>query len=193
MYNYMDVLAGNQPEGSRVAIIGAGGIGFDVAEYLTHIQPENESPLDNFFNTWGVDRSYRQRGALVKGIDVDHERSAREVYLLQRKTTKLGQNLGKTTGWIHRLNLRKRGVHMLGGVQYLSIQPGGLLIVVGNQEQLLEVDNVIVCAGQEPCRDLFEPLKTAGLLVHVIGGADVAQEIDARRAIDQGCRLALTF
>ena len=190
---YMDVLAGRQPVGSRVAIIGAGGIGFDVAEYLTHIQPENESPMDNFFNTWGVDRSYRQRGALATGLGVGHERAAREVWLLQRKTTKLGQNLGKTTGWIHRLNLRKRGVHMLGGVHYLSIKPGGLLIAVDNREQLLKVDNVIVCAGQKPCRDLLGPLKAAGLRVHVIGGADVAQELDARRAIDQGCRLALTI
>jgi 2,4-dienoyl-CoA reductase (NADPH2) len=190
---YMDVLAGKQPVGARVAIIGAGGIGFDVAEYLTHIQPENESPLDNFFNTWGVDRSYRKRGALAAGLPVGHERAAREVWLLQRKTTKLGQNLGKTTGWIHRLNLQKRGVHMLGGVHYLSIKPGGLLIAVDSREQLLEVDNVIVCAGQEPCRDLLEPLKAAGIQVHVIGGADVARELDARRAIDQGYRLALTF
>ena len=190
---YMDVLAGNQPVGSRVAIIGAGGIGFDVAEYLTHIQPENVSPLDNFFNTWGVDRSYRQRGALATGLGAGHERAAREVWLLQRKPTKLGQNLGKTTGWIHRRNLRKRGVHMLGGVHYLCIKPGGLLIAADHREQLLEVDNVIVCAGQESCRDLLEPLKTAGLRVHVIGGADVARELDARRAIDQGYRLALTF
>jgi 2,4-dienoyl-CoA reductase (NADPH2) len=191
--SYMDVLDGKQQVGPRVAIIGAGGIGFDVAEYLTHIQPENESAMDNFFNTWGVDRSYRQRGALAKGVSLGNERSAREVWLLQRKTTKLGQNLGKTTGWIHRLNLRKRGVHLLGGVHYLSIKPGGLLIAVNDREQLLEVDNVIVCAGQEPCRDLLEPLKKAGLLVHVIGGADVAQELDARRAIDQGYRLALTI
>jgi 2,4-dienoyl-CoA reductase (NADPH2) len=190
---YMDVLAGRQPVGSRVAIIGAGGIGFDVAEYLTHIQPENESSIDTFYNTWGVDRSYRQRGALAKGLCLDNERSAREVWLLQRKTTKFGRNLGKTTGWIHRLNLRKRGVHMLGGVHYLSIKPGGLLIAVNDREQLLEVDNVIVCAGQEPCRDLLEPLKKAGLRVHVIGGADVAQELDARQAIDQGYRLALAI
>ena len=190
---YMDVLAGKQPVGSRVAIIGAGGIGFDVAEYLTHIKPENESPLDNFLNTWGVDRAYRQRGALATGFVAGRERAAREVWLLQRKTTKLGRNLGKTTGWIHRLNLRKRGVHMLGGVVYLGIKPGGLLIAVDDREQLLEVDNVIVCAGQEPRRDLLEPLQAAGLPVHVIGGADVARELDARRAIDQGYRLALTF
>lgn len=122
-----------------------------------------------------------------------HERAAREVWLLQRKTSKPGQNLGKTTGWIHRRNLRKRGVRMLGGVHYLSIKPGGVLIAVDHREQLLEVDNVIVCAGQESCRELLEPLKTAGLRVHVIGGADVARELDARRAIDQGYRLALTF
>jgi 2,4-dienoyl-CoA reductase (NADPH2) len=189
---YMDVLADKQPVGERVAIIGAGGIGFDVAEYLTHVQPEEELPLDRFLNTWGVDRSYRQRGALATE-KVVREAAAREVWLLQRKDSKVGQGLGKTTGWIHRATLKKRGVRMLGGVAYRGIEPGRLHIMVDGIEQVLKVDNVIVCAGQESRRDLLEPLEAAGLTVHVIGGADVARELDARRAIDQGCRLAATL
>ena len=186
---YMDVLAGRQPVGERVAIIGAGGIGFDVAEYLTHVEPEGEPPLDSFLRTWGVDRSYQRRGALTIGV-LGREKAAREVWMLQRKTTKVGQSLGKTTGWIHRATLKKRGVHILGGVTYQEIKPGRLSITVDGCKQVLKVDNVIVCAGQESRRDLIDPLESAGLKVHVIGGADVARELDARRAIDQGCRLA---
>ena len=186
---YMDVLAGRQPVGERVAIIGAGGIGFDVAEYLTHVEPEGEPPLDSFLRTWGVDRSYQRRGALTPGV-VGREKAAREVWMLQRKTTKVGQSLGKTTGWIHRATLKKRGVHILGGVTYQEIKPGRLSITVDGCKQVLKVDNVIVCAGQESRRDLIDPLESAGLKVHVIGGADVVRELDARRAIDQGCRLA---
>ncbi len=186
---YMDVLAGKQPVGERVAIIGAGGIGFDVAEYLTHVEPEGEPPLDSFLRSWGVDRSYQRRGALTLGM-LGREKAAREVWMLQRKTTKVGQSLGKTTGWIHRATLKKRGVHILGGVRYQGIKPGGLTITVDGCKQVLKVDNVIVCAGQESRRDLIDPLESAGLKVHVIGGADVARELDARRAIDQGCRLA---
>lgn len=110
--------------------------------------------------------------------------------MLQRKTTKVGQSLGKTTGWIHRATLKKRGVHILGGVTYQGIKPGRLSITVDGCKQVLKVDNVIVCAGQESRRDLIDPLESAGLKVHVIGGADVVRELDARRAIDQGCRLA---
>lgn len=186
---YMDVLAGKQPVGERVAIIGAGGIGFDVAEYLTHVEPEGKQPLDNFLRTWGVDRSYQRRGALTLGV-LGREKAAREVWMLQRKNTKVGQSLGKTTGWIHRATLKKRGVHILGGVRYQEIKPGRLTITVDGCKQVLKVDNVIVCAGQESRRDLIDPLESAGLKVHVIGGADVARELDARRAIDQGCRLA---
>ena len=189
---YMDVLAGKQPVGARVAIIGAGGIGFDVAEYLTHVQPEEELLLDSFLDTWRVDRSYQRRGALATEM-VGREAAAREVWLLQRKTTKVGQDLGKTTGWIHRATLKKRGVHMLGGVAYQGIEPGQLNITQNGIEQVLKVDNVIVCAGQEPRRELIDPLAAAGLKVHVIGGADVARELDARRAIDQGYRLATTL
>ena len=189
---YMDILAGKQPVGARVAIIGAGGIGFDVAEYLTHVQPEEEQLLDSFLDTWRVDRSYQRRGALATEM-LGREAAAREVWLLQRKTTKVGQDLGKTTGWIHRATLKKRGVHMLGGVAYQGIEPGQLNITQNGIEQVLKVDNVIVCAGQESRRDLIDPLAAAGLKVHVIGGADVARELDARRAIDQGYRLAATL
>ena len=189
---YMDVLAGKQPVGARVAIIGAGGIGFDVAEYLTHVQPEKEPLLDSFLDTWGVDRSYQRRGSLATEMVV-REAAAREVWLLQRKTTKVGQDLGKTTGWIHRATLKKRGVHMLGGVAYQGIEPGQLNITQKGVKQVLKVDNVIVCAGQESRRDLIDPLAAAGLKVHVIGGAVVARELDARRAIDQGYRLAATL
>ena len=187
--SYMDVLDGKQPVGNRVAIIGAGGIGFDVAEYLTHVQPSTGEPLDAFLRTWGVDTSYRERGALAATAG-DHERAAREVWLLQRKMTKVGQDLGRTTGWIHRATLKKRGVHMLGGVDYRRIEPGALHIAIDSQVQVLNVDNVIVCAGQEPRRDLLEPLRAAGIPVHLIGGADIARELDAKRAIDQGARLA---
>jgi 2,4-dienoyl-CoA reductase (NADPH2) len=189
---YMDALAGKQPVGARVAIIGAGGIGFDVAEYLTHVQPKEEPLLDSFLDTWRVDRSYQRRGALATEM-VGREAAAREVWLLQRKTTKVGQDLGKTTGWIHRATLKKRGVHMLGGVAYQGIEPGQLNITQNGIKQVLKVDNVIVCAGQESRRDLIDPLAAAGLKVHVIGGADVARELDARRAIDQGYRLSATL
>jgi len=188
--SYMDVLAGKHPVGDRVAIIGAGGIGFDVAEYLTHLKPSTGEPLDEFLRTWGVDPAYRERGALATTAGVQ-ERAAREVWLLQRKTTKVGQSLGKTTGWIHRATLKKRGVHMLGGVDYRRIEPGALHIAIDGQVQVLNVDNVIVCAGQEPRRDLLEPLRATGIPVHLIGGADLARELDAKRAIDQGARLAV--
>jgi 2,4-dienoyl-CoA reductase (NADPH2) len=190
--SYMDVLAGKHPVGARVAIIGAGGIGFDVAEYLTHLPPVTAEPLEEFLRTWGVDPSYRERGALARTAG-GREKAAREVWLLQRKTTKVGQDLGKTTGWIHRATLKKRGVHMLGGVAYKRIEPGRLHITVGGRKRVLSVDTVIICAGQEPRRELLKPLQVAGLPVHLIGGADVARELDAGRAIDQGARLALVM
>ncbi|MEK6195550.1 MAG: NADPH-dependent 2,4-dienoyl-CoA reductase, partial [Deltaproteobacteria bacterium] len=133
-----------------------------------------------------------RRGSLATEMVV-REAAAREVWLLQRKTTKVGQDLGKTTGWIHRATLKKRGVHMLGGVAYQGIEPGQLNITQKGVKQVLKVDNVIVCAGQESRRDLIDPLAAAGLKVHVIGGAVVARELDARRAIDQGYRLAATL
>lgn len=185
--SYVDLLKHGRKAGSRVAIIGAGGIGFDVAEYLTHREQPAEDAIPAFLAEWGVDSGYRRPGALQPPRP---QRSGRELYLLQRKTSKPGAGLGKTTGWIHRAALRKRGVHMLAGVEYLGIDDSGLHIRREGREQLLEVDTVVVCAGQEPLRQLAAPLEALGMRVHLIGGADEARELDAKRAIDQASRLA---
>ena len=174
-----------------MAIIGAGGIGFDIAEFLGaahHNGPELPT-AEEFARRWGIDMTLEARGG-VKGVNAEPEPLAREIWLLQRKASKPGKSLGKTTGWIHRLNLRKRGVHMMAGVSYRRIDDAGLHIEKDGEEQLLEVDHVIICAGQLPRRDLLEPLQAAGKSVHLIGGADVAAELDAKRAIRQGSELA---
>jgi len=186
---YIDVLSGRAVPGRRVAIIGAGGIGFDVAEFLVH---EGESPsLDGgrWRAEWGVDFEGGSRGGLVPPRP---EPPAREVWLLQRSPGRPGRKLGKTTGWIHRATLKAKGVKMLGGVEYLGVDDQGLHLRVDGAEQWLPVDTVVVCAGQEPRRELQAALQAAGTTapVHLIGGADVAAELDAKRAIDQGCRLA---
>ncbi|MGB3392724.1 MAG: FAD/NAD(P)-binding oxidoreductase, partial [Stenotrophomonas sp.] len=185
--SYLDVLLGRVRAADKVAIIGAGGIGFDVGEFLVH---EGESPsLDpaRWMAEWGVDPSFETRGSLAKP---QPERPARQVWLLQRSPGKPGARLGKTTGWIHRATLKAKGVKMLGGVEYLGVDDGGLRIRVDGSEQVLDVGTVVVCAGQEPRRELAAALHAAGRSVHVIGGADVAAELDAKRAIDQGSRLA---
>ena len=189
--SYIDVLRNNREVGQRVAIIGAGGIGFDVSEFLgdpAHEGPEFPTP-EEFASQWGIDMTLSAQGG-VAGVTAEPETLAREIWLLQRKASKPGKGLGKTTGWIHRLSLRKRGVKMLAGVQYKRIDEFGLHIEHDGKPRLLEVDNVIICAGQLPRRDLLEPLKSAGLRVHLIGGADVAAELDAKRAIRQGSELA---
>lgn len=189
--SYIDVLQNRAEVGKRVAIIGAGGIGFDVSEYLGrehHNGPEFPQP-EAFARQWGIDLSLQARGG-VKGVAAEPEPLAREIWLLQRKTSKPGKGLGKTTGWVHRMSLRKRGVKMLAGVQYKRIDEFGLHIEHDGEDKLLEVDNVIVCAGQLPRRDLLEPLQSSGKKVHLIGGADVAVELDAKRAIKQGSELA---
>jgi 2,4-dienoyl-CoA reductase (NADPH2) len=189
--NYIDVLLRKAEVGQRVAIIGAGGIGFDVSEYLGHEHhdsPEFPTP-ENFARQWGIDLSLQARGG-VKGITAEPEPLAREIWLLQRKSSKPGKGLGKTTGWVHRMSLRKRGVKMLAGVQYKRIDEFGLHIEHDGETKLLEVDHVIMCAGQLPRRDLQDPLQSAGVKVHLIGGADVAAELDAKRAIKQGSELA---
>lgn len=189
---YLDVLRDKKPVGSRVAIIGAGGIGFDTAEYLSQDPSTPSSSLDNtaFSQEWGIDQSFSQRGGLIpQGTKV--EPSVRDITLLQRKTTKVGAGLGKTTGWIHRASLLQRGVKMQSGVGYQRIDDEGLHIIRDGQSECLAVDNVIICAGQEPCRTLYEPLLAMEKKVHLIGGADVAVELDARRAIDQATRLAI--
>nr|WP_297460602.1 NADPH-dependent 2,4-dienoyl-CoA reductase [uncultured Halomonas sp.] len=172
--------------GPRVAIIGAGGIGFDVAELLTHV---GHPTLDAraWCDEWGVDLSVSQRG----GLKAPHRPvTPREVYLLQRKASKPGKGLGKSTGWVHRASLKHRGVEALAGCEYLRIDDEGLHIRVGGEPRLLAVDSVVVCAGQESVSELLEPLREAGVSVHVIGGAQEAAELDAKRAIDQGVRLA---
>ena len=191
MLSYIDVLKGNAPVGGRVAIIGAGGIGFDVAEFLAHGSdhgPHFPTP-EEFSRQWGIDMSLEARGG-VKGVSAKPDPARREIWLLQRKSSKPGKGLGKTTGWIHRLSLKERGIKMLAGVNYRRIDENGLHIEQDGSEKLLEVDNVIICAGQTPRRDLQEPLQSAGVKVHLIGGADVAVELDAKRAIKQGSELA---
>lgn len=190
--NYLDVLRDKKPVGQRVAIIGAGGIGFDVAEYLS--QHGTSSSLDPaaFNREWGIDSQLEQRGGLsAQGPEVAP--SPRQIFLLQRKTSKVGEGLGKTTGWIHRTSLAVRGVKMLNSVNYQRIDDEGLHILRAEQESCLPVDTVVICAGQEPRRELQQPLLEMGKTIHLIGGADVAAELDARRAIDQGTRLAMAL
>ena len=189
--SYIDVLLGDAEVGKRVAIVGAGGIGFDVSEYLGHEHHNGPDfpTAEAFARQWGIDLSLQARGG-VKGVATEPEPLAREIWLLQRKASKPGKGLGKTTGWVHRMSLRKRGVKMLAGVQYKRIDEFGLHIEHDGESKLLEVDNVIMCAGQLPRRDLQEPLQSAGIKVHLIGGADVAAELDAKRAIKQGSELA---
>ena len=189
--SYIDVLRNKAPVGKRVAIIGAGGIGFDVAEYLVHEEGQSSTmDLDEWLAEWGVVDPADARGGLSR------ERAqpvgpAREVPLLQRKKGKLGAKLGKTTGWIHRSSLK--GGKMIGEVNYEQISDEGLLITFGDGRKdptWLDVDNIIMCAGQIPLEELKAPLEAAGIPVHVIGGADVAAELDAKRAINQGSRIA---
>lgn len=186
---YLDILKHKRNVGPRVAIIGAGGIGFDTAEYLSQNGQSSSLSSHAFSQEWGIDQTLSHRGGLQpEGAQM--ERSPRKIYLLQRKDSKVGEGLGKTTGWVHRASLLMRGITMLNSVQYLKIDDQGLHISRNGEQQCLEVDNVIICAGQEPLKDLYQPLQTMGKNVHVIGGADVAVELDARRAIDQGARLA---
>ena len=184
---YLDVISG-APVGPRVAVIGAGGIGFDISEYLIHSGPSASQDIETFMQEWGIDMSFQARGG-VEGMVPQIAPAAREVFLLQRKSKKVGAGLGKTTGWIHRTNLAKRGVQMMAGVTYEKIDDDGLHITQAGTAHLLQVDSIVLCAGQEPERGLAADLPQA----HLIGGADVAAELDARRAIDQGTRLALTL
>ena len=185
--SYVDVLRGNADVGARVAVIGAGGIGFDVAEFLTDGGEGAGQDSGAFFRQWGVDTDLAAPGGLR---EPERPSPPRTVHLLQRKAGKVGAGLGKTTGWIHRLELRHRGVDMVAGVSYDRIDDEGLHLTVGDEKTVLDVDTVVLCSGQEPRRDLADELAAAGRTVHVIGGADVAAELDAKRAIDQGTRLA---
>jgi 2,4-dienoyl-CoA reductase (NADPH2) len=191
VHTYADVITGNVPVGSRVAVIGAGGIGFDVSEFLTHAGPPGvPQPLDEWLAEWGVTDPALARGGLIAP---EPPRSPRTVFLLQRKTSKVGAGLGKTSGWVHRSTLAARGVEMIRGVSYERIDDAGLHISVAGRPRVLAVDDVVICAGQEPQRELVAALSGAEARVHLIGGADVAAELDAKRAIDQGTRLAATL
>ena len=187
---YLDAILERKPVGRRVAVIGAGGIGFDVSEYITHDGASTSLDREAFWKEWGIDLGLEARGG-VAGIQAQPHAAAREVFLLQRKKSKVGDGLGKTTGWIHRAGLKNKNVQMLNSVEYLKIDDAGLHVsIAGGEPQLLPVDTVIVCAGQEPLRELHDGLVAAGQRVHLIGGADVASELDAKRAINQGSRLA---
>ncbi len=188
--SYLDVLRDKKPVGKTVAVIGAGGIGFDVSEYLTHEGSSPSVDAPKFYAEWGIDTSYTERG----GIKQPHlEKAPRQVYLLQRKASKVGDGLGKTTGWIHRTSLKNRNVEMIAGASYNKIDDAGLHITVGGKDILLPVDNVVLCAGQEPMRALQAGLQAKGQKVHLIGGADVAAELDAKQAIKQGTELAVAL
>lgn len=183
---YLDVLKHNQPVGNKVAIIGAGGIGFDVACKIT--QPKSHTmDLQSWLNYWGVDKDYQNRGAVKP---VEQEPCDKEVYLMQRKTTKVGAGLGKTSGWVHRAELKRAGVKMLNGCEYKSFSDKGLEIVENGTTRFIDVDTVVVCAGQLSNDGLYQELNDMGVKVHVIGGASVAAELDAKRAIRQGAELA---
>jgi 2,4-dienoyl-CoA reductase (NADPH2) len=183
--SYIDVLRDKKPVGEKVAVIGAGGIGFDVSEYLTH-SGDSSTNIESFMREWGVDMSLQARGG-VEGVSAQVPPSPREVFLLQRKVSKVGGGLGKTTGWIHRTGLVNKGVNMVPGVEYIKIDDQGLHVKIGDEQRVLDVDNIVVCAGQDPRRELVDGLSKPH---HLIGGADVAAELDAKRAIDQGVRLA---
>jgi 2,4-dienoyl-CoA reductase (NADPH2) len=195
----VDIVSGVRKAGRRVALIGAGGIGFDVAELLSagdapdgHLSDGaiDDPSIAAFRDEWGIDAAYAQRG----GLKPAHENPPpRELWLLQRKEAKVGAGLAKTTGWIRRALLKRRGVVMLAGVDYVRIDDAGLHVIVDGRPQVLDVDTIVSCAGQEPRRELVAGLDTAGMRYQLIGGADVAVELDARRAIEQGTRVALAL
>ncbi|HBL6926315.1 TPA: NADPH-dependent 2,4-dienoyl-CoA reductase [Citrobacter koseri] len=189
---YLEVLRDKTPVGKRVAIIGCGGIGFDTAMYLSQPGDPSSQSIAEFCVEWGIDTSLQQPGGLrPEGPHLS--RSPRQIVMLQRKASKPGQGLGKTTGWVHRATLLSRGVKMIPAVSYQKIDDDGLHVLINGEPQLLNVDHVVICAGQEPRRELAAPLRASGKTVHLIGGCDVAMELDARRAIAQGTKLALAI
>lgn len=190
--SYLDVLKYKKPVGKRVAVIGAGGIGFDLSEYLLHSGESTAMNLDKWLEEWGIDTSIESRGGIA-GMKPKFEPGQREIFMFKRSKGKFGGKLGKTTGWIHRANLKKQNVMFINEVEYTKIDDSGLHYMQNDEPKVLEVDNVIICAGQTPFRDLFESLSDSGKNIHVIGGADVAAELDAKRAIDQGSRLAASI
>ncbi|WP_265671679.1 NADPH-dependent 2,4-dienoyl-CoA reductase [Klebsiella grimontii] len=190
--SYLDVLRDKAPVGEKVAIIGCGGIGFDTAMYLSQSGIASSQNIGEFCAEWGIDTTLQAAGGLrPEGMQL--AKSPRQIVMLQRKASKPGDGLGKTTGWIHRATLLARGVKMIPGVSYQRIDDNGLHVTIGGESQVLNVDHVIICAGQDPRRELADPLQAAGKTVHLIGGCDVAMELDARRAIARGTRLALSI
>jgi 2,4-dienoyl-CoA reductase (NADPH2) len=187
---YIDAILGRKPIGQRVAIMGAGGIGFDVATLITHAGPSAAMDIPTFCREWGVDFAGHPRGG-VTGVPVQIEQSGREVVILQRRDGAPGKSLGRTTGWTHRLSLVRRGVKMIGGVDYLKIDDDGLHTLVGGEPRLFAVDTVIICAGQEPERRLYDELIARGMAARLVGGASEATELDAKRAIAEATELAL--
>lgn len=189
---YTDVIKGRKNVGKRVAVIGAGGIGFDISEFLLHSKnSQTEQELDNFLNHWGIDKDYKNRGAIIQRVIPE---PIREIYLLQRKETKHGKGLGKTTGWIHRQSLKDSQVKMLAGVEYEKIDDDGLHITIQGKKETLKVDSIVICAGQTSNNTLYNELKDhLDIPIHLIGGAKKAGEIDAKRAIDEGVRVAYSL
>jgi 2,4-dienoyl-CoA reductase (NADPH2) len=187
--SYIDVLKHKKPVGKRVAVIGAGGIGFDVSEYLTHAGESTSLNIDAWLKEWGIDKTLKARSG-TEGVAASFEASPRDVFMFKRSKGKFGGNLGKTTGWIHRAGLKKKNVQFIGEVSYTKIDDDGLHYIQNEEDKILQVDHVVICAGQMPFKELYQPLLDAGKKVHIIGGADFAGELDAKRAINQGCRLA---
>ena len=187
--SYIDVLKGRKPVGKRVAIMGAGGIGFDVADTISHDGPSGALDKSVFAKEWGVDFENHPRGG-VTGIEPQVARADREIFLMQRKETSVGKGLGKTTGWTHRLTLQRRGVKMMNAIEYRKIDDAGLHITANGQPDILDVDTVIICAGQEPLRELFDTLEAKGVSAELVGGAFEAAELDAKAAIKQASELA---
>ncbi|MDP7639041.1 MAG: FAD-dependent oxidoreductase, partial [Candidatus Hydrogenedentes bacterium] len=186
---YIDVITGKKFVGKNVAIIGAGGIGFDVAELITQAGPLASLDVDVFAKEWGIDFENHPRGG-VTGVEPVVEAADRTVYLMQRKTTSMGRSLGLTTGWTHRITLKRRGVNMIRGIEYQKIDDEGLHAVIDGKSRVFDVDTVIVCAGQEPLRTVYDELKDAGMNVSLVGGAYEAVELDAKKAIEQASRMA---
>jgi 2,4-dienoyl-CoA reductase (NADPH2) len=187
--SYIDVLKHKKSVGKRVAVIGAGGIGFDVSEYLSHKGESSTLNIDAWLKEWGIDKTMEARSG-IEGVKEEFPPSSREIFMFKRSKGKFGGNLGKTTGWIHRSTLKKKKVQFIGEVSYTKIDDEGLHYTQNDEEKTLQVDHVVVCAGQTPFKELYQPLLDANKKVHVIGGADFASELDAKRAINQGARLA---
>ena len=190
--SYLDVLKHKKPVGKRVAVIGAGGIGFDLSEYLLHEGTSTSLDVDKWLEEWGIDKSMEARGGIAGVKPVIHQ-GEREIFMFKRSKGKFGGKLGKTTGWIHRANLKKHRVQFINEVQYTKIDEQGLHYIQNEEAKILEVDTIVICAGQTPSKELFESLQDSEKNVHVIGGADIAAELDAKRAIDQGSRLAASI